>query len=167
MTLALDRHSDLRTRLHLAEVAALSATALAEPEREVGLAVAWLHDIHDDEDVEYEEIARHCGTAVAEGVRWLSDREDTGPRAVRKRLRRERLVRAPSSIQTIAVADIVSNVPSMMRYRPDFAIETYVPEKRLLLDVLTRAHPGLVSVAWSYIHQAEMGASSSVKMQPR
>jgi len=49
-------------------------------------------------------------------------------------------------VQTIKVADLISNTGSIVEHDPKFAV-TYLEEKRLLLDVLTNADPRLLSIA--------------------
>jgi len=87
--------------------------------------------------VAFDTLAARCGGDVAAGVRWLSDME-TGNRAERKRLSRERLAQAPGWVQTIKRADLVSNTSSIVLHDPNFA-RVYLREKRDLLDVLTKA----------------------------
>ena len=92
---------------------------------------------------------------VVGGVMDLSDME-TGNRAARKAASRARLAAAPSWVQTIKCADLISNTSSIVRHDPEFA-KVYLEEKRLLLDVLTKADPQLRDLARSL---AEQGAQS-------
>lgn len=133
---------------HLAEVAGIVATVVdgQHPERaDAMIAVAWLHDCVEDQDVSLEEIERRFGLFVAIGVSGLSDVEQ-GNRAERKRLSRERLAKCNGWIQTIKCADLISNTSSIVKHDPKFAV-TYLEEKRLLLDVLTKADPRLLEIA--------------------
>ncbi|WP_042299001.1 HD domain-containing protein [Paraburkholderia kururiensis] len=132
---------------HLAEVAGIVATV--EGNYMVGagviVAVAWLHDCVEDKGVSKEELTRRFGHWVADGVMLLSDLE-TGNRAERKAASRARLANAPAWVQTIKCADLISNTSSIVQHDPKFAV-TYLEEKRLLLDVLTKADPRLVEIA--------------------
>lgn len=148
---------------HLAEVAGIVATAvewqLIHPE--VMIATAWLHDCMEDQGVTTEDLWKFLVAnqdismtemeAVVRGVFLLSDLEE-GNRAYRKRLSRERLSGAPGWVQTIKVADLISNTSSIVQHDPKFA-EVYLEEKRLLLDVLTKADHRLLKIARSQIHQ--------------
>ena len=131
---------------HLAEVAGIVATVADDPR---SIAVAWLHDCIEDQGVTAPELARRFGLRVASGVHALSDIE-SGNRAERKAASRERLARAHDWVQTIKVADLISNTASIVQHDPDFA-KVYLEEKRLLLDVLTRADPRLVAIARSQL----------------
>lgn len=51
-----------------------------------------------------------------------------------------------SWVQTIKVADLISNTSSIVRHDPKFAV-VYLDEARQLLDVLTRADPRLLAMA--------------------
>lgn len=129
---------------HLAEVAGIVATV---DRSEITIAVAWLHDTVEDTGVTVDLIAERFGHAVALGVGYLSDLE-TGNRAVRKAASRARLATAPSWVQTIKCADLISNTSSIVKHDPAFAV-TYLAEKRALLEVLTYADPRLRSLALS------------------
>lgn len=134
---------------HLAEVAGLTAAVAFRPafggDPETAITVAWLHDCVEDTDVTFEDLEARFGRAVREGVAWLSDL-DKGNRATRKRLSRERLAKAPDWVQTIKVADIISNTSSIRQHDPGFA-PIDQREKTELLDVLTGADAELVAQA--------------------
>lgn len=131
---------------HLAEVAGIASTVSSiyrDPEKIQ--AVAWLHDCVEDQDVQPQDLGRLFGKTVATGVLLLSDLEH-GNRAERKAASRKRLAAAPGWVQNIKVADLISNTASIVRHDPKFAA-VYLQEKRLLLDVLTRANPALLNIA--------------------
>lgn len=127
---------------HLAEVAGIVAAVGGDCH---SIAVAWLHDSMEDQNITDEEISRRFGLKVLGGVQLLSDLEQ-GNRAERKRLSRERLAKAPDWVQTIKCADLISNTSSIVKHDPKFAM-VYLEEKRLLLDVLTHADPRLIKIA--------------------
>lgn len=127
---------------HLAEVVGITSTVISSPET---LAIAWLHDTIEDCGVTYKQLKKEFNLFIANGVMDLSDLE-TDNRAERKVLSRERLAKAPEWIQTIKVADLISNTSSIVEHDPKFSV-TYLEEKRLLLDVLTKADPLLLSIA--------------------
>lgn len=153
MLFAREVHKDQRRKYtnnpyvdHLAEVAGIIATSVSrDVPAEIQIAVAWLHDCVEDQSVAVDHLANLFGSHVARGVQCLSDME-TGNRAARKALSRARLATAPGWVQTIKCADLISNTSSIVMHDPKFAA-VYLEEKRLLLDVLTKADPRLVGVA--------------------
>jgi (p)ppGpp synthase/HD superfamily hydrolase len=130
---------------HLAQVAGLAGCAeypFGSPSLADISATAWLHDAMEDAGVSYDALVFNFGETVADGVRWLSDMEE-GNRKERKKLARERLAKAPAWVQTIKVADIISNTSSIRIHDPKFA-KVYLKEVRDLLEVLTEADEHLV-----------------------
>lgn len=137
---------------HLAEVAGIVAAVIDH--RLVGaetqIAVAWLHDCVEDFGVTTEDLWRKFGNRhITFGVMSLSDLE-TGNRAERKAASRRRLAAAPNWIQTIKCADLISNTSSIVKHDPKFSA-VYLEEKRLLLDVMTKADPRLLALARSQV----------------
>lgn len=148
---------------HLAEVAGIVSTvasnstpwAVIEGVRartEQMIATAWLHDCVEDQGITVDELVERFGVVVASAVMKLSDTEE-GNRAERKAASRTRLAAAPSWVQTIKVADLISNTSSIVRNDPKFAL-VYLEEKRLMLDALTQADDRLVAVARTQIARA-------------
>lgn len=129
---------------HLGEVAGIVASI---PHTEEMVAIAWLHDCIEDQGVEVVTLVSEFGMRVAHGVLMLSDLEE-GNRAERKRLSRERLVKAPPEIQTIKYADLISNTSNIVQFDPKFA-EVYLEEKRLLLEVMDKGDKQLYTLACS------------------
>jgi (p)ppGpp synthase/HD superfamily hydrolase len=133
---------------HLAEVAGIVATVAGRyASYEVLIATAWLHDVVEDQGVHGIYLEREFGPTVREGVMLLSDLE-TGNRTERKAASRARLATAPAWVQTIKCADLISNTSSIVMHDPKFAV-VYLEEKRLLLDVLTKADARLLELARS------------------
>jgi len=139
---------------HLAEVAGIVATVTDwdQIDPEVMIATAWLHDSMEDQQVTAEELQEVLGVHgmssqfhVVRGIIFLSDFE-TGNRAERKAASRERLANAPGWVQTIKCADLISNTSSIVKHDPKFAV-TYLEEKRMLLDVMTKADSRLLELA--------------------
>lgn len=118
---------------------------------DIALAVAWLHDSVEDQGLAWSELLA-IDPWVALGVRWLSDLE-VGNRASRKAQSACRLSLAPGWVQTIKVADLLSNTASIAAHDPKFAY-TYLIEKHAVLSVLTRAHPALLAAAWEQWERA-------------
>lgn len=107
------------------------------------IAAALLHDTVEDCGVPHEVIAWTFGLQVGKLVHWLTDDKlIAGNRAFRKQAAVDRLAQAPASAQTIKVADLIDNTSSIVKHDPKFAV-VYLQEKEALLQVLTRANPGL------------------------
>jgi GTP diphosphokinase / guanosine-3',5'-bis(diphosphate) 3'-diphosphatase len=155
MRFAMEAHKDQKRKYtgnpyieHLADVVAISmSVGWCSPQihPDKFMATAWLHDCVEDQNTPITELICQFGPEVAEGVFLLSDLEQ-GNRAQRKALSRERLAKAPAWVQTIKVADLISNTRSIVEHDPKFAI-TYLEEKRLLLNVLTKADERLIMIA--------------------
>lgn len=122
--------------VHPQEVARIVGTV---PHSYEMLAAAWLHDVVEDTGVTIEVIRAEFGEQVAELVGWLTDvsRPEQGNRATRKAIDRAHTAMAPKDAQTIKLADLISNCSSILEYDPEFA-KTYLEEKRLLLEVLSK-----------------------------
>ncbi len=139
---------------HAAEVAGiLSSAAGVTPEM---LAAAWLHDVIEDTETTIEEIACEFGDEVARLVLGVSDisRPEDGSRAHRKQIDREHVAGGCWMIQSIKLADSISNAGSVIAHDLAFA-RVYVPEKRALLEVLTKGDRHLLSMAWTIVENAE------------
>ncbi|BBH11764.1 HD domain-containing protein [Chromobacterium haemolyticum] len=136
---------------HLAEVAGIVAAVVESPNSDPLVATAWLHDCVEDQAIKLGDLMRQFGAEVACGVMLLSDIE-IGNRAERKAASRLRLSEAPWWVQTIKVADMISNTSSIVEHDPKFAA-VYLEEKRLLLDVLTKADQRLVEMARNQINR--------------
>lgn len=139
---------------HLAEVAGIVATVdlsnMVMPHD--AIAVAWLHDVVEDTSVPLVEINNRFGYVIAKGVAGLSDLEKEGNRAQRKAASRARLAGCDGWIQSIKCADLISNTSSIVQHDPKFAA-VYLEEKRLLLEVMTKAHPLLLDLAWQKLRE--------------
>jgi (p)ppGpp synthase/HD superfamily hydrolase len=128
--------------IHLGEVAGIVGAVVESPQ---ALATAWLHDAVEDQHVDLRVIAQRFGEQVAQGVEALSDVE-TGNRQAREAASRRRLHAAAPWIQTIKVADIISNSVSIALHDPGYAPE-YLAEKRAMLAVLDQSDARLLEIA--------------------
>ena len=136
--------------VHPAEVASIVASVPGSTPDMV--AAAWLHDVVEDTGCTFTDIHMAFGIDIATLVGWLTDvsRPEDGKRAVRKAIDRAHTAQAPAEAQTIKLADLISNSRSIMQHDPGFA-KTYLEEKRLLLEVLTKGDPELHARASSYV----------------
>lgn len=130
---------------HLAQVAGIVATlphAYYHPQAmwQEMIATAWLHDVIEDCGVHQVSLRANFGPVVAGGVLLLSDLEKEGNRAACARL-----ADAPCWVQTVKIADLISNTASIREHDPKFA-EAYIPEARALLEALDGAHPTLRNI---------------------
>lgn len=153
MQFAMEVHKDQKRKytmnpyfIHLAEVVGLLAPVRHNA---ISIAVAWLHDCVEDCNVEIDLLKEKFGKNVAEGVFLLSDLEK-GNRKLRKELSRKRLADAPDWVQDIKVCDMISNTSSIVQHDPKFA-KIYLEEKKLMIEVLTKADIRLVGIASSMI----------------
>ena len=117
------------------------------------VAAAWLHDVVEDTGVTITDINLNFGADIAALVGWLTDvsQPHDGDRAKRKAIDREHTAQAPAEAQTIKLADLISNSKSIMAHDPDFA-KTYLEEKRMLLEVMTKGDRGLHAEASKYVY---------------
>ena len=136
--------------VHPAEVASIVASV--EGSTPDMVAAAWLHDVVEDTGCTITDIHLAFGADIAALVGWLTDvsKPEDGNRAKRKAIDREHTAQAPAEAQTIKLADLISNSKSIMAHDPDFAV-TYLAEKKLLLEVLTKGDRGLHAEASKYV----------------
>ena len=115
---------------------------------EAMIAAALLHDVLEDTNVTFDLLIEQFGSEVAELVLWLTDisKPEDGNRSTRKALDRQHSAAAPAEAQTVKVADLISNTRSIVAHDLNFA-KVYLEEKRLLLNILTKANPNLLTIA--------------------
>jgi guanosine-3',5'-bis(diphosphate) 3'-pyrophosphohydrolase len=123
---------------HLAEVVGITASFVDKSIYDIAIPIAWLHDCIEDQNVAYSTLVNEFGNEIADGVLLLSDLE-SGNREERKLATRQRLNKAPGYIQTIKIADIISNVKSIKTFDPKFYL-LFKEEIKDLLDILTLAN---------------------------
>lgn len=113
------------------------------PHTEDMLAAAWLHDVLEDTECSAQLMYDEFGLDVVKMVVDLTDcHRSVGNRAMRKGIDRERLGRCNAEVQTIKLADLISNTKSIVEHDPKFAA-VYLAEARMLLDVLTKGDASL------------------------
>jgi (p)ppGpp synthase/HD superfamily hydrolase len=136
--------------IHPQEVADIVASVPGATENMI--AAAHLHDTVEDTGVTIEVIRAEFGIDIAVLVQWLTDQStpEDGNRAHRKAIDRAHTAQAPAEAQTIKLADLISNSRSIMAHDPAFA-KTYLEEKRMLLEVMTRGDSTLMAEARKYI----------------
>jgi len=115
-------------------------------------AAALLHDVIEDTPATEGNVREAFGDEVADMVLALSDLEE-GNRATRKRLSLERLAASDGDVQTIKLADLISNTRTIVERDPDFA-KVYLREKAALLEALTKGSRTLRSMAWDMVPES-------------
>ncbi len=118
------------------------------------IAAAYLHDVVEDTDTHLFDIAEEFGWTIAHYVGGLTDvsRPEHGNRAYRKRLDRGWLESQEAEVQTIKMADILSNSTSIMERDKEFA-KVYMHEVKLLHNALDLADMGLSNKVEDIIKQ--------------
>lgn len=109
------------------------------------VAAAYLHDVVEDTKIDLDLINKYFGGVVALLVAEVTDvsRTEDGNRAARKAIDRKHLSHASPQGQTIKLADLIDNSESILREDPEGFAKVYIPEKELLLQVMTKGHPEL------------------------
>jgi len=157
---AIERHGEQKRKYtgepywhHLRNVAEIVAGIGCH---EYLVAAAWLHDTVEDAGVTFDEIEAEFGPEVRELVFWLTDRSrpEDGNRRARKEIDREHLRRASPPAQTVKLADLIDNARSIVAHDKHFA-RVYLSEKEKLLEVLTKADPGLRERAYEVLREAQ------------
>lgn len=134
---------------HPVRVARLVAAVTTDVEM---ISAAFLHDVIEDCGVTREDlIAAGFGHTIANMVQDLSDRytSEAYPntnRRKRKLAEAGRLGQCDARVQTVKVADLISNTSSIVQHDPGFA-KTYLREKFNALACLTKADRDLHMVA--------------------
>lgn len=137
---------------HLAEVAGI--VAMTQQATSLQLQVAWLHDTIEDTETTCHELNDTFGNAVAVGVQWLTDVEE-GNRKTRKAAANARLSQAPGWVQTVKLADGLSNLRSIMQHDKKFA-KVYVKEWQDLLNVMNKGDSTLYAMLVREVKQAKV-----------
>lgn len=110
------------------------------------VAAGHLHDVMEDVKVPRTVLEDLFGTDVVELVEQVTT--PAAPQATNRRGKAQaealRFAAVSSRARTLKSADVDINVSSIVERAPSFA-RVYVPEKRLLLQSLRGAHPGLLA----------------------
>ena len=144
------KYSGLPYIIHPVEVATIVEEAGGTDEM---IAAALLHDVIEDTDFTYEDIAEKTSPEVADLVQGLTEvsKPEDGNRKVRKALDRDFLAEQSPEVQTIKYADVISNTKDIKVYDPKFA-EVYVAEMKELLKVIDKGDSALYEKAKEVVY---------------
>jgi (p)ppGpp synthase/HD superfamily hydrolase len=118
------------------------------------ICAALLHDVLEDTKVPEWVLREEFGDLVTDMVVWLTKVEVPGNRKVCKEAELRRLYGAPEEVQTIKLADLIANTPSIVFHDPKFA-KTFLREKLELLEVLTKGDRTLLDRAHKQLTETE------------
>jgi (p)ppGpp synthase/HD superfamily hydrolase len=110
------------------------------------LIVAALHDVPEDTTVTIEDLRKDFGDVVAEGLTWMTNPSHLPEnkrlkRALRKEIDRRHWDKAPDHWKIVKMWDRVDNMYDLVVGEVPFILDVYLPESRLLLEVLSHADP--------------------------
>ena len=144
------KYSGLPYIIHPVEVATIVEEAGGTDEM---IAAALLHDVIEDTEFTYEDIAEKTSPKVADLVQGLTEvsKPEDGNRKVRKALDRDFLAEQAPEVQTIKYADVISNTKDIKVYDPKFA-EVYVAEIKELLKVIDKGDSALYEKAKEVVY---------------
>lgn len=119
------------------------------------IIAALFHDVFEDcPQVSQNDVLEKFGEQVFVYVGELTDSPlYVGNRRVRKKLDNKRLAAACWEVQTIKYGDILDNVPTIVKYDPDFAPK-FIQEKMELISVMNKGHMALYEKTQKVIYDA-------------
>ncbi len=115
--------------------------------------VGVLHDVIEDTDYTFQDVADHFGYDIANDVDALTNkaRDKSEPRAVRRSKDVEQMRHASPLVKSVRLADMFHNLGDIAKADPVFA-KIYMAEKRVMLKVLIDADiPGLYSAVFNLV----------------
>lgn len=108
---------------------------------EAMLVASVLHDVLERPGTAVEELVLIFGPEIAKMVVLLGE-PTQGDRKTRLEFVAKRLATASAEVQSVKLAEIIVNAPSVGKYDPTLA-QAYLPERRVLLGVLKKGNPEL------------------------
>ena len=146
------KYSGMPYIVHPIEVATIVQTVEHSDEM---IAAALLHDVVEDTDYSFEDIAKEVSPEVADLVKGLTDvsSPQDGNRKVRKAIDKDHLAEQNAEVQTIKLADVISNSQDIKANDPKFA-EVYIEEMKALLEVLTKGDKTLYAKAKEIVYSS-------------
>ena len=119
------------------------------------IAAALLHDVVEDTNFTLDDIAEKTSQKVADLVEGLTDvsKPEDGNRKVRKTIDKDHLAKQNAEVQTIKLADVISNSQDIKANDPSFA-KVYIEEMKALLEVLTKGDKTLYAKAKEIVYSS-------------
>jgi (p)ppGpp synthase/HD superfamily hydrolase len=143
---------------HTAEVASIASQVTNDSE---ALAAAHLHDVVEDCGIDLGLIETKFGKNIAKYVSDLTNPSQLDPelmkknRVERKQADRLHMINAAAQSKTVKLADILSNINSLVYNDPSFA-RVWIKEKEALMPYLEGGDVKL----YSLVHASILGAKS-------
>ncbi|MBR96770.1 MAG: hypothetical protein CMA81_08195 [Euryarchaeota archaeon] len=146
------KYSGMPYIVHPIEVATIIQTVEHSDEM---IAAALLHDVVEDTEYSFEDIAKEVSPEVAKLVEGLTDvsKPQDGNRKVRKALDKDHLAKQNAEVQTIKLADVISNSQDIKANDPSFA-KVYIEEMKALLEVLDKGDKTLYAKAKEIVYSS-------------
>ena len=119
------------------------------------IAAALLHDVVEDTEYTVADISKEVSPKVAELVKGLTDvsKPEDGNRKTRKAMDKDHLAKQSAEVQTIKLADVISNSQDIKANDPSFA-KVYIEEMKALLEVLDKGDKTLYAKAKEIVYSS-------------
>ena len=119
------------------------------------IAAALLHDVVEDTEYTVADISKEVSPKVAELVEGLPDvsKPEDGNRKTRKAMDKDHLAKQSAEVQTIKLADVISNSQDIKANDPSFA-KVYIEEMKALLEVLDKGDKTLYAKAKEIVYSS-------------
>ena len=146
------KYSGMPYIVHPIEVATIVQTVNHTDEM---VAAALLHDVVEDTDYSFEDIAKEVSPEVSKMVEGLTDvsKPEDGNRKTRKAMDKDHLAKQSEEVQTVKLADIISNSQDIKANDPKFA-EVYIEEMKALLEVMDKGDKTLYAKAKEIVYSS-------------
>ena len=146
------KYSGMPYIVHPIEVATIVQTVNHTDEM---VAAALLHDVVEDTDYSFEDIAKEVSPEVSKMVEGLTDvsKPEDGNRKTRKAMDKDHLAKQSAEVQTVKLADIISNSQDIKANDPKFA-EVYIGEMKALLEVMDKGDKTLYAKAKEIVYSS-------------
>ena len=122
LTYAMDKHRG-QVRKYTGEPYILHPMKVASAHScDLMKTIAVLHDVVEDTNATFTEIAKLFGDDIATSVWWLTDETtvEKGNRRIRKAITCRKLHYAPLHIKAIKIFDMIDNAESIKQHDPEF-----------------------------------------------
>lgn len=105
-------------------------------DHDLGVTIAWLHDVVEDTKATLDDIRKEFGPDVATNIYFLTDPpKHTGSRMERKNEVCRKMKVAPWITRVVKCCDVLDNLSDVENLKPDFRA-LYIQEKKQLFDAM-------------------------------